>query len=459
LVLFAGPHHAASSSVQEFFYHYAAKHTRKGRETFGLRKWRWPHFNGTLLRDHPRPYQVMENLVTLSTDEAMQAELLEGIQEAWDETTDGMILGTPEFDRSAGGHVEGLEAMKRIVDHLQVNADDVTVVLNYRTPRIDHWLSMWWRERKAMLEQPGKKSHKHNITYQEYMCNPNAYIRKEEIMATAMNPMEIAQTVVQEGWKVVLMDLAGIEAAGRDVATVIACDVLYAACDDGFLRNHAEHPYHETDPILVEDSKLKPQDVDLAEQVLLARDCYYERTLRYEDKDNAVEVFHNTSVWKTCDPAMKNIYAQLKESGILFRSLLSQMDCGRNSLPEHMVTADQALNGDIPRTEKGWSTQKERNKSKGGGGGGFLEAILFPMILLAVGGFQVYKMHTSRVANNAKTTEALREAEMSELGGSNNNNNNNGNGGGFSDDAGLGGGSNNNNNGNVGGFSDDPKVV
>lgn len=53
-------------------------------------------------------------------------------------------MGTEEFDRvgkNPDTHYDGLYAMKSVVDAVKLHSSpsDVTVVLNYRTPRVDQW--------------------------------------------------------------------------------------------------------------------------------------------------------------------------------------------------------------------------------------------------------------------------------------------------------------------------------
>jgi len=331
--------------------------------------------------------------------------MLATIQETWDAADYGMILGTTEFDTAVGKHTKGLEAMKRVVEHLSPQPDEVTVVLNYREPRIDQWVSVWWGRHEQELLEESK-----DLTYQEYMCDTDLLAKNEEIMETTMNPMGIAKSVVDQGWKVTLVDMTGVEKAGRDAPTVIACDVVGAVCDEGpngkYLRNHPDHPFHENSTLLESTEALQNQDnVEAAERALLGRDCAYEPLLK-----GKVEVVHNASVWSTCHSFNDGAADGLRNAAVLFRALRSQVEC--EGLPAHKYSIDQYINGEVSTTMK-----------KGGGGGGashFFEGVMFPAMLLAAVGTLLYKMHTSRQTlsnpyNGRGNGAAVRESELGDF--------------------------------------------
>ena len=429
LVIFAGPHHSGHiSSVEQFFYHYADVHKKKHKQTFGMRKWRYPHFNSSLVEEvspnHP-PYSVLDHLVTHNTNEDIQNELIQILQQTWSETQEGMIIGTAEFDQAAGGYKDGLQAMKRVVSSLEgLQPDHVTVVLNYRTPRIDQWVSTWWQQHQQKLTEGTDE----DFTYEDYMCSKEYEYYSEQLMATSMNPLGIAQSCIEEGYQVSLLDMAGIEQAQRDLPTVIACDIVKAVCDtdangNEYLRNHDEHPFHENETLQVEEALPDASEAELAEELLLWRDCTYESALR--DK---IQVIHNASVWKICSSVI-NFPPGIDDSSTVYGALANQVTCtGKDKKHKRQqygdVSIEKILNGQITIAE-----EKETLK-RAGHDGGFLEAVLFPVILIAVGGYQIYQMQMARTNNNnnpnrcpntssydkaAATTTSSGEAELSEM--------------------------------------------
>jgi hypothetical protein len=412
LVLFAGPHKAAATSVEEFFYMAGAEHKRHQKDTFGLRYWEWPHINTTNPNDVP-PHKIFGQLVTHSDDAVLMEDILNGIQEAWDASSSGVILGTEDFDRIGpyssdnSNKNDGLAAMKRVVD--RVKAKDVTVVVNYRTPRLAQWISIWKHVTAA-----------DNATYEDFMCDSQHFHERITLLATQMNPLQNAQVYLEQGWKVKLVDMGGVETAGLDVSHVIACEILGGICDDGFVRNHKIHQYHSQSIVgrnFTEEGGLSEDDQLMAEMVLRFRDCMYEPYLRPNKEQ--FEVLYNESVWNDCDPMFEPIYQQLNDSAILFRALVSQKECP--ATPDKMVTIEQVLNGEVPTEEEEFIT------ATGGKNGAsmFTEAILFPLILVGAAGYQVYMMYTSRgtplsantgtSSSNGAKGAAVAEAEMSEM--------------------------------------------
>jgi hypothetical protein len=51
-----------------------------------------------------------------------------------------------------------------------------------------------------------------------------------------MNPFMLAQTFLEYGWKVVVVDLSGVDKTLLDIEHVIGCHVLNGKCFDGYLE-------------------------------------------------------------------------------------------------------------------------------------------------------------------------------------------------------------------------------
>jgi hypothetical protein len=403
LVLFAGPHKAAGTSVEEFFYTWASGHNHNGHDKsqFALRYWRWPRIYGMVANqtEEEHPYKIFGHLVTEPTNEVLKMEILEGIRDTWEIANTGIILGTEEFDRVGPEEtkLDGLAAMRSVVGHLSVPADDVVVILNYRTPRFDQWVSLW------------KHATGDGTTYEEYLCNPEHYAARIEALATQLNPLNAALIYLEQGWKVHLVDMGGVEAAGRDVSHVIACDILNGKCDEGDLRFHTDEKPHKNALDEKEFVGLSEEEMILSEQLLRFRDCAMEKALR---KQPNFQVVMNDTVWADCTPVFDHIYQSLNgDTSIIYKALLSQVECPEDTPNEmkDMLTMDQVMNGEIPEIE-------EFVKSGGGGFGLFTEAILMPLIILGALGYQVYHMFTS--APNSRPKDhgaAVSEAEMGEV--------------------------------------------
>lgn len=130
VVFFAGPHKSASTSVQEFFYNYAAGWTQANPQGIALKHWRWPR-----IQDYG--YKIFNTFVTEADNVRLQTQVLHGIQTSYEASKNGIILGTPYFDQvGPDATYDGLNAMLKITNQLEIDdPKDVTVVINYRTPR------------------------------------------------------------------------------------------------------------------------------------------------------------------------------------------------------------------------------------------------------------------------------------------------------------------------------------
>lgn len=326
LVLFAGPHRAGSTSVEEFFQRYCKGSIKHDKDSFPLRYWKWPEVSQEHVKPGVPPYKVFQNLVLEpSMNDPLNVDIMAAIKEAYETTEDGIILGTELFDQMGTySQYDGMAAMKRVVDHVGLTdyPDKITVVVNYRAPRFDHWESVW----KGSVEGTDR-------SYQDFMCHTRQYHEKIELLATAANPLQIALEAQKQGWNVELMDMKGIEENNRDVAHTIACSVMDAKCQesDGWVNHHVDETIHNNDAEDGHDMvELTAEQRFEAEELLLARDCAYGSMMK-EFKANGTadfKIHHDSSLWKQCDPNLSaSRYADLLNPELVFRGLLSQLKC------------------------------------------------------------------------------------------------------------------------------------
>lgn len=144
MVVFAGPHKSASSSVQELFVEYANNEEPKHPS---FQNWTWPLVTSEL---YFLPRKGFAPLVTAGSEHhpAIWKRLLE-VWHAKSETTGewvhpNIIWGTEELDRF--GKVpwsgrNGLLAMEKVWG--LIRPPQLEVVVNYRRPCRDQWISIW----------------------------------------------------------------------------------------------------------------------------------------------------------------------------------------------------------------------------------------------------------------------------------------------------------------------------
>jgi hypothetical protein len=304
VVFFAGPHGAASGQMESFFSLFDNNaHHKKHGITKALIHWAWP-----LVQDEP--FDVFDRLVTEPDNQEFKEKLLTTVSQRFEESENGIIVGTAQFDEvGADAIYDGLTAMKEIVSLLNLEDSDVTVVVNYKAPRLDQWISAWKHE-KGEVE---------TSTYEDFLClshNKEEEKRKRfNMLGCQMNPLGISKIFLDQGWKVHLIDMEGVENAERDVAHTIGCRILMGQCTDGFLGgdehggcrhdiNHIERPFDALDD--VESSKI--------EELFRNRDCGYKPLLEKNIDNGNLIIEYQDSLWEDCDPDRKEYYEGLLDA-------------------------------------------------------------------------------------------------------------------------------------------------
>lgn len=332
VVFFAGPHKAASTSVEQWFYNY---YTKPDSDQFALRYWKWPIIKGPLSDQLDESFKIFQELVKQPENAALKEEILVGIQEAFDASETGIILGTEDFDQV--GHFatyDAVNSMTEILERLGVAKEDVTVILNYRSPRLDQWISVW--------------KHDNDIpSYRAFMCDSqhDEILRKERIqaLATQMDPLFAARTFLKEGWSVKVIDMGGVTKANLDIVNVIACDILEGKCllDDEIVYGHRGDDTHFN--VVDRDFEELTQDQrEEAEKLFRARDCAFEDFIGNNPK---FEIGYKDSIWHDCegqDLDREEVYLYLDGNPeVLYSALLNQLGCSDDAL-----TIEDALDGE-----------------------------------------------------------------------------------------------------------------
>ncbi len=490
LVLFAGPHESDGRWVEEFFHRTA----RGGEDDAAaaaaaspLRGWIWPRLDdvdgsnkgggkgGTApppkLPKGEEPYEIFQHLVTATTkkktaeegpahgnddgpdppigtdaddgagmaDDLLRESIYSAIGEAWTVASTGIILGTEAFDRGA----DGIEAMKKVVQYLQVDPRDVTIVIHYRTPRLDQWLSVYGRHSVVAALGTDGGTTANAVSYQDWLCNREEYSRKVSVLATQMNPLQLATNVLGEvGRRVSILDLGGIQARGGDPVHIIACNVLGAECTDRdgvpWLNGHVgevnERPPQVDTGVA---TGLSQSDLTMAEELFRIRDCEFQKDLTKMASDDGtnyslgVVVDLHYPTWSSEGQDCHGDWSHEMEQNpaIVFQALLSQVECHNDDDPHQnshtdMVTMKQILGAKAP----GSNSSKHPVESWGDI---LIEVVVYTTAALASVLYQVYRMCYSASATTTRQgpvgggsggggaipskESAMLEAEMTEL--------------------------------------------
>lgn len=338
LVVLAGPRRSATSSVAEFMHKYARgaqPNHKSGKIYHPLANYRWPLVYGeyTNQTEIDEPYKRFNHLVTDPTNREVQDEILEAIKTDYEQVgVNAVIFGGEEFDQvgiSSPKGYDAIKAVKTVVDYVQVPGECVTILLNYRVPRFEHWLSLY-----SSLTVDAEKNPPEYMPYEEHMCEDESSTRRLEELGTSMNPMYLAETYLNaEGgaWNVQMIDMGGIEEFGTDISHTIGCKILGGKCDDEgrWVKGHIEETI--INKALERDFKTLPkEEIDQSEKLFRYRDCSYEEDLRNNERFGVVM---NQTIWADCqhDEDHEWVYQSFRDpklgTHLVFDALLSQVDC------------------------------------------------------------------------------------------------------------------------------------
>jgi len=340
------------------------------------RYWRWP-----TPENDEYGSSVFGELMKQHNNATLISDITVSISNFWTDAENGVVVGTEYFDQ-VGRHAtyDAMTPMNSIQAKLGVEDADVTVILNYRTPRIEQWLSIW-------------KKNDPSSTYTEFMCNSYADsdLKKERLsqLSASMNGLNAAYEFLRRGWKVKLIDLEGVHQTNRDVTHVIGCDILKGKCEDGFLFRHDRFrtPDEEVPDIGTDVGEDEARKV---EELFQFRDCGYQELMKSFVDSSQLEVLYEYSIWQQCAPDQSEIYKNLANGDeVVYTALLSQVDCSAQGITIHegTVSMDEALTmtGNVNQGEK-----------KGGGLEGFFNNIVVPLVFIAGIGYVAFYMHKKR---------------------------------------------------------------
>jgi hypothetical protein len=89
--------------------------------------------------------------------------------------------------------------------------DEITFVVTYRSPKIDHLRSLWKQLTFKLKNQPSFRSS----------------LLLGNINVTIVDPLYAAKEIAtRHGFNVVVIDMSGVQAKGLDISSVVACQML-----------------------------------------------------------------------------------------------------------------------------------------------------------------------------------------------------------------------------------------
>jgi hypothetical protein len=379
LVIYAGPHLSSKTSVSQFFVEHAANSDDDDRLLPAFANWTWPFYPQA---DDPDAFRdLVINHPVPEENEDRRRELWSTILAVWGhariDPTDynaynmlypkrvnHVILGTEEFDRippTPFTNRNGLQALQTLLQiTTQASPDDTTtIVVNYPTPRADHWIRLWkeWMSDRA-------------TSYREFLCASYVTINGTvplydtlvwEFANTVAHPLRMVDVFRKQGWKVALMDIGGIHRDGMDLPNVIACEVMGVPCTkegrvdgldilleakkkkdplhhnpnthhrDIYEHHHSNHHRGKdsNDNQHDDTSGLSSFQKQELEWLFRQRDCFFKKDL---ENDPGVTLHHLDSLWKDCpstntniSPTTARLQMDLATNATLFANLLKDI--------------------------------------------------------------------------------------------------------------------------------------
>jgi hypothetical protein len=162
--------------------------------------------------------------------------------------------------------------------------------------------------------------------YAKYICS-GKHNHIWEALETAMNPLKLAQTFREQGWKVNIVDMKGVADKNLDVSHVLGCDVLGVECENGWIQGLYNKTYHDHSMGEPDLSSLDAKAQLELETMFRYRDCHYQGLL----DDNKVVILQDTSLSSMlkndCDPKKHDIYSLFANTTFLYNALRTQFGC------------------------------------------------------------------------------------------------------------------------------------
>ena len=317
VLLLVGPHKTASTSIQINMMNWLNDEYHPS----GLAKtWAWPSPIQKFRNDGCTKHETMEHFVFYWWIHAMMGrkdvncmhysngeefysrqQMIEIYRrEFYDQWMKGysLVIASEGMDFVGSPNVGLLEG---IIHQLPWHANysqsasgsdnDITVVVVYRSPRVDHLKSMWHQ-----------KSMRKGQTFHDYLTSPNLSLK-------SLDSLYISKQFLDRGLKVDLVDMAGVLKKGYDISNVVACDILGAACNKDKSFHSAEN---ETAIIMnvknnmeaASNVNVTTDKLDLIDEMILSYDCSLVSILQHPN----ITILHSHSIeqlLQTCQDCNK----------------------------------------------------------------------------------------------------------------------------------------------------------
>jgi len=246
VVLLAGPHKTSSSSIQLNIFHWLNGNSTQ-EDIAGLSKsWAWPSPSKEFIEHDCEMNDHLDSKIFYPFIESIKAqhkksrcinshysltELIklyhDKIYMKWKQGYN-LVIASEAIDFIASERrSDGPEILNRLVDELPWHErdgnplhgsdEDITAVVGYRTPRVDHLISLW-----------------HQCCMQDMSLYEYVTHRFETVVdpLRSLDSLKLAKVFLDKDIETVIIDMSGVAALGFDMSNIVACDVLNAECTE-----------------------------------------------------------------------------------------------------------------------------------------------------------------------------------------------------------------------------------
>jgi len=202
-----------------------------------------------------------------------------------------------------------------------------TVVLNYRSDRLGHLLSVWgqfnFKNRKVSTK-----------TFSDWMCSMDCSLQEPKLNMNVINTLGQAAVYREANYSIVVVDTGGVERDRLNLANVPACEVLGIACVNGVPEHMTPEPMKGNSSN--QEVRLGPEGGVATSEIILQEinailkrmDCSYEHFL----VDESIHILHLSDMFSNCSKWSDKPAINEKQACSLIQNVL---ECGNNETSEN----------------------------------------------------------------------------------------------------------------------------
>ena len=350
IVLLVGPHKTGSTSIQTNFYNWIHS---KNRNFSG--NWVWPlppsvrkdyeekHLSPSTIAKNsfydfvdtiiePMPCQRPPNILNATQCDELREAYKQGFHQQFVNNQKSLLIASEGLDLAMADPNYSTKnpsqnwyiTISRLLEQFPIKTtttegeeeDVITVVVNYRSPRVEHLISTW---HQCCLDY---------LTFEDYLMEKHLRMRN-------IDSLYLAELYSRHDVQVILIDLSGLKSQNYDVSNIIACDILQFKChpdktivmsnNDYSIHNNATSKKNEDGQPIIANVKsgqgtmgtgVTKDILDQIETLIRRRDCQF---VNLSQASN-VEILYGEDlleIWNHC--------IQQHDQGISLREMKHQI--------------------------------------------------------------------------------------------------------------------------------------